>query len=239
MKRICLMVIRNIIMVPYWYLKLCYYAWNSKKVSEEKKLLLFKEIIENANRGGNVTVHSYGMENIPKNQSFMYFPNHQGLYDVLAILSGSPVFFSVVMKKELEHVPFLNKIFQIMGAYSMDREDVRQAMKVIQKVSQEVSSGKNFLIFPEGTRSKRQNTVGEFKGGSFKCATKAKCPIVPVAITNAYQVFDTDSVKPVTVTIQYLEPLYYEDYKMMKTNEIAELVEKKIQKAVRKIEKNS
>lgn len=239
MKRICLMVIRNIIMVPYWYLKLCYYAWNSKKVSEEKKLLLFKEIIENANRRGNVTVHSYGMENIPKNQSFMYFPNHQGLYDVLAILSGSPVFFSVVMKKELEHVPFLNKIFQIMGAYSMDREDVRQAMKVIQKVSQEVSSGKNFLIFPEGTRSKRQNTVGEFKGGSFKCATKAKCPIVPVAITNAYQVFDTDSVKPVTVTIQYLEPLYYEDYKMMKTNEIAELVEKKIQKAVRKIEKNS
>lgn len=239
MKRICLMVIRNIIMVPYWYLKLCYYAWNSKKVSEEKKLFLFREIVENANRGGNVTVHSYGIEHIPKNQSFMYFPNHQGLYDVLAVLSSSPVFFSVVMKKELERIPFLNKIFQIMGAYSMDREDVRQAMKVIQKVSQEVSSGKSFLIFPEGTRSKKQNTVGEFKGGSFKCATKAKCPIVPVAITDAYKVFDTDSVKPVTVTVQYLEPLYYEDYKMMKTNEIAELVEKKIQEAVKKIEKNS
>ena len=143
------------------------------------------------------------------------------------------------MKKELEHIPFLNKIFQIMGAYSMDREDVRQAMKVILQVSQEVTSGKNFLIFPEGTRSRKKNTVGEFKGGSFKCATKAKCPIVPVAIVDAYKVFDTDSVKKVTVTVQYLEPLYYEDYKMMKTNEIAELVEEKIRTAVKKIEKNS
>lgn len=238
MKRIWMMVIKNIAMVPYWYLKLCYYAWNSKRIPEEKKFALFREIIEKANRGGNLTVRSYGAEHVPRDQSFIYVPNHQGLYDVLAILSGSPCFFSVVMKKELEHVPFLNKIFQIMGAYSMDREDVRQAMKVIVTVSQEISSGKNFLIFPEGTRSKKQNTVGQFKGGSFKCATKAKCPIVPVAIVNAYKVFDTNSVKPVTVTIQYLEPLYYEDYKMMKTNEIAELVGKKIQEAIRKIEKN-
>lgn len=239
MKRICLMVIKNLVMVPYLYLKLCYYAWNQKRIPDEKKLALFKEIIERANRAGNVTVHSYGTEHIPKDQSFMYVPNHQGLYDVLAILSGSPCFFSVVMKKELEHVFFLNKIFQIMGAYSIDREDVRQAMKVIINVSREVSAGKNFLIFPEGTRSRKQNTVGQFKAGSFKCAVKAKCPIVPVAITDAYQVFDTNSAKPVTVTVQYLEPVYYEEYKMMKTNEIAELIEKKIKNAVKKIEKNS
>ena len=239
MKRIWLMVIRNIVAVPFFYLKLCYYAWNSRKIEEEKKLALFKEIVARANQGGNVTVRSYGMEHIPKNESFIYVPNHQGMYDVLAILSGTPCFFSVVMKKELEHIPFLNKIFQIMGAYSMDREDVRQAMKVILKVSQEVSSGKNFLIFPEGTRSRKKNTVGDFKGGSFKCATKAKCPIVPVAIVDSYKVFDEDSVRNVTVTVQYLEPLLYEDYKMMKTNEIAELVEEKIREAVKKIEKNS
>lgn len=234
MKRIIWMVVTNIIMVPFWYLKLCYYAWNSKHIADEKKLALFKEIISGANRGGNVTIQSYGIKNIPKNQSFMYFPNHQGLYDVLALLDGSPCFFSVVMKKELEHVFFLNKIFQIMGAYSMDREDVRQSMKVIQKVSQEVSAGKNFLIFPEGTRSKRQNEIGEFKGGSFKCATKAKCPIVPVAIIDSYKVFDTGSVKPVTVQVHYLKPLYYEEYKDMKTTEIADIVEARIREKIEK-----
>ncbi len=238
MRRIWLMVLKNILRVPYWYLKLCFYAKNRDRISDQKKLALFKKIVFYANQGGNVTVRSFGIEHLPKDQSFMYFPNHQGLYDVLALLDGSPDFFSVVMKKELEHLPFLNKIFQIMEAYSMDREDVRQAMKVIGKVSEEVSKGKNFLIFPEGTRSKNQNAVGEFKGGSFKCATKARCPIVPVAITDSYKVFDTGSIKPVTVTVQYLEPLYYEDYKMMKTNEIAELVEKRIQESIRKMKKN-
>ena len=119
-----------------------------------------------------------------------------------------------------------------MGAYAIDRDDVRQSMKVIQKVSQEVAAGKNFLIFPEGTRSKNKNQVGSFKGGTFKAATKAKCPIVPVAIIDSYQVFDTNSTKPIVIQVHYLEPLYYEDYKMMKTTEIAELVEKKIKKVI-------
>ncbi len=232
MKRIWLMVLRNILSVPYWYLKLMFYAANSSRISEERKRILFKEIVSRANRGGNVTVLSRGVENIPKNESFMYFPNHQGLYDVLALLDGSPCFFSVVMKKELEHVPFLNLIFRIMGAHSIDREDVRQSMKVIQKVSQEVKEGKNFLIFAEGTRSKEPNVVGAFKGGSFKSATKAKCPIVPVCIRDAYKVFDTRSTEPVTVVVQYLKPLYYEEYSEMKTTEIAEVVERRIREAM-------
>ena len=226
------MVLNNILIVPFWYLKLCYYAWFSKKISDEKKRILFKEIVTRANRGGNVTVRSYGIQNIPKDQPFMYFPNHQGLYDVLALLSNSPYFFSVVVKKELEHIPFLSKIFQIMGAYAIDREDVRQSMKIIQQVSKEVALGKNFLIFPEGTRSKNKNQVGSFKGGTFKAATKAKSPIVPVAIIDSYKVFDTGSIAPVMIQVHYLEPLYYEDYKMMKTTEIAELVENKIKKVV-------
>lgn len=233
MKRIWLMVLRNILSVPYWYLKLMLYAANSSRISEEKKLILFKEIVSRANRGGNVTVISRGIDNIPKNGSFIYFPNHQGLYDVLAMLDGSPRFFSVVMKKELEHLPFLNLIFRIMGAYSIDREDVRQSMKVIQKVSQEVKEGKNFLIFPEGTRSKEANVLGDFKGGSFKSATKARCPIIPVCIRDAYKVFDTGSTAPVTVEVKYLKPLCYKEYKDMKTTEIAEKVEMRIREAMK------
>lgn len=232
MKRIMLMVLKNILFVPYWYFQLCYYAKHTDTISEEKKLALLKKIVCHANEAGNVTIKSYGIENIPKNESFMFFPNHQGLYDVLAILESSPFFFSVVMKKEIQNVFMLKKVFQIMGAYSIDREDIRQSMKVIQKVSQDVQNGKNFLIFAEGTRSKNGNHIGNFKGGSFKSATKAKCPIVPVAIIDSFKAFDTGSVNEVTVQVHYLEPLYYEDYKMMKTTEIAEIVSERIQKTI-------
>ena len=244
MKRILLMVCRNIFIVPWLYLKLCWYASHTNSISVEKKMALLKTIVGYANRGGNVEIKAYGVENIPSEGSFMFFPNHQGLYDVLAILDVCPKPFSVVAKKEIANIQFLKQVFacmkigflrtvfKVMGAYVIDREDVRQSMKVIQSVSEDVKNGKSFLIFPEGTRSRNGNEIGEFKGGSFKSATKAKCPIVPVAIIDSYKAFDTKSIEKVTVQVHYLEPLYYDDYKMLKTNEIAEIVSKKIKKTI-------
>ena len=55
-----------------------------------------------------------------------------------------------------------------MKAFMIDREDVRQAMKTITSVTKEVVSGRNYLIFPEGTRSKNGNNVGSFKGEALK-----------------------------------------------------------------------
>ena len=164
----------------------------------------------------------------------MFFPNHQGLYDVLAILEACPKPFSVVAKQEVAHIQFLKQVFACMKVYTIDREDVRQAMKVITDVSEEVKNGRNYIIFAEGTRSKNGNEVQEFKGGSFKAATRAKCPIVPVALIDAFKPFDTNTISPVKVQVHFLKPLYYDDYKAMKTKEIADLVKERIQKTIRK-----
>lgn len=166
----------------------------------------------------------------------MFFPNHQGLYDVLAIIEATPCPFSVVAKKEIANIPFLKQVFACMKAYMLDREDVRQAMQVIIDVTNEVKKGRNYLIFAEGTRSKNGNQLRDFKGGSFKSATKAKCPIVPVALLNAYKPFDTNTIAPVTVQVHFLKPMYYEEYKDMKTTEIAAEVKSRIEKVIRENE---
>ena len=119
-----------------------------------------------------------------------------------------------------------------MKAYIMDREDIRQSMQIILNVTKEVKNGRNYLIFAEGTRSKHGNHPQEFKGGSFKAAMKARCPIVPVALIDSFKPFDTNSIAPVTVQVHFLKPLYYDDYKDMKTNDIAELVRSQIQKTI-------
>ena len=162
----------------------------------------------------------------------MFFPNHQGLFDVLAIIHACPTPFSVVMKKEIQNIPFLKQVFACMKAYALDREEVKQAMRVMVQVTKEVKSGRNYLIFAEGTRSKDGNHPQEFKGGSFKAATESKCPIVPVALIDSFKPFDTNSIAPVTVQVHFLKPLYYDDYKDMKTNDIAELVRSQIQKTI-------
>lgn len=223
------MVFRNIFLVPYAWCRLCYRAAHVNKYTEEDMYEFLRWIDLHANKGGNVHIDAHGVENIPEQNGFVFFPNHQGLYDVLAVIEASPRPFSVVAKKEIANIPFLKQIFACMKAFMLDREDVRQAMEVIINVTKEVKKGRNYLIFAEGTRSKNGNRVGTFKGGSFKCATKSKCPIVPVALVDSFKPFDMNSAAPVTVQVHFLKPLLYEDYKDMKTTEIAELVQERIQ----------
>ena len=232
MKRILMMVLRNLYMVPYGWARLCYRAAHVDKYSEEDMYAFLRWIDLHANRGGRVHIDAHGRENIPDKDGFMFFPNHQGLYDVLAIIEASPRPFSVVAKKEIAKIPFLKQIFACMKAFMLDREDVRQAMQVIINVTKEVQKGRNYLIFAEGTRSKKGNHVGSFKGGSFKAATKARCPIVPVALIDSFKPFDTNTIKSVTVQVHFLKPLTYEEYKDMKTTEIAALVEERIQRVI-------
>lgn len=235
MKRILLMIINNIFFAPIWFIKVCIYG-KSEKYTEEQRFQLLKEGTKRANKGGRVIIEAIGFENIPNNNGYIIFPNHQGLYDVLAFLDVHPHPFSVVMKKEVETIPFLKQIFICMKAYAIDREDVRKSMKIILQVTKEVKEGRNFIIFAEGTRSKG-NMTREFKGGSFKSAMNAKCPIVPVALMDAYKPFDSNKTDKVTVSIQYLKPLYYDDYKNMKSVEIAEYVKNVIDEAIKGKEK--
>ena len=231
------MVLYNLPFVPWWWYQLCHYAKHTEEIPEDKKYALLKKITVHANKGGRVKIDVHGQENIPREENFVFFPNHQGLFDVLSIIEASDRPFSVVAKIEVKNIFFLKQVFAIMKAKFMDRDDVRQSLKVILSVTDEVKAGRNFLIFPEGTRSKNGNHPGDFKGGSFKCAMNAHCPIVPVAMLNSYQAFDTNSIHPVTVQVHFLEPLYYEDYKNMKSTEIAKIVRARIVERIEAAEK--
>ena len=236
MKRIMLMVAYNILLVPYMWFKLCYYASHVDKYTEEERYKVLRFIDSRAIKGGRVTIDVHGQENIPEENGFMFFPNHQGLFDVLSIMAACPRPFSVVMKKEIQNIPLLKQVFACMKAYAIDRDDVKQAMKVIIQVTKEVKEGRNYLIFAEGTRTKDPNHVHEFKGGSFKSAMKAKCPVVPVALIDAYKPFDVNSIEKVTVQVHFLEPISYEEYKNMKSVELAAEVKRRIEKVIEKNE---
>ena len=238
MRRIILMVTRLFLKAPYYFLRI-WWCGKSKKITFEESFAYIKKVTKAANKAGRVKIESYGMENIPKENGFVFFPNHQGMFDVLVFLESSPVPFAFVMKKEVSNTILLKQVAEALGSLSIDREDIRQSMKVIQTMTEEVKKGKNFLIFPEGTRSRKGNRLIDFKGGSFKSAVKAKCPIVPCALIDSFKPFDEKSIKPVTVKLIYLPPLYYEEYKDMKTTEIAAEVKHRIEETIAQYEERS
>jgi len=130
-------------------------AGHAEEYSQEERWRMLQKVTRRANKGGRVRIEAHQVENIPETDNFIFFPNHQGLYDVLALIESCPRFFSVVNKKEVSGIPLLKQVFQLMGACEMDREDIKQSLGVINKVAEEVKNGKNFLIFPEGTRSRQ------------------------------------------------------------------------------------
>ena len=195
-------------------------------------MIFLRLITVHANRAGRVVIDTHGIENLPEKDGYIMYPNHQGMFDALAIIEGNPHPFSIVMKKEVKDVFFLKQVFQMVGAIPIDREDIRQSMQVILQVAKEVSEGRNFIIFPEGTRSKMGNKVQTFKGGSFKSAMRAKAPIVPVALIDSYVPFDRNTIRKTTVQVHYLKPMYYEEYKDMKSTEIAAEVQHRIEEVI-------
>lgn len=235
MRRIILMVLRLFLKAPYYLFRI-WLCGKRKDISLEESYAVVKKVTKAANRAGRVTIESHGIENIPKENGFIFFPNHQGLFDVLVFLESCPVPFAFVIKKEASNIILLKQVIAALKSISIDREDIRQSMQVINQVAEEVKKGRNFLIFAEGTRSKMGNKLLPFKGGSFKSAVKAKCPIVPCALIDSFKPFDEKSVAPVTVKLVYLPPIPYEEYCGMKTPEIAEMVKQRIEAAIAEYE---
>ena len=148
--RIALMVIRLFLKAPYYLFRI-WYCGVSKKISYEESFQVIKKVTKKANHAGRVEIKVHGLENIPDQDGFIFFPNHQGMFDVLVFLDSCPRPFSFVAKKEASNIILLKQVIRALEAYPMDREDLKQSLKVINAVAEDVKNGKNFLIFPEGT----------------------------------------------------------------------------------------
>lgn len=237
MKRIALIIIQVIWKLPYWWgYKVNKYK-NTEKYSAEERYSFIHQVVPIITRKARVQLECYGVENLPEQSGYLLAPNHQGLFDPLAIFQTHSRPIRAIVKKELASVVLVKDIMKMMEFIPMDRSNIREGAKIIKYASNEVAKGNNFFVFPEGTRSRNGNNILEFKGGTFKIATKAKAPIVPVALIDCYKVFDRNTIKRTTTQIHYLKPIYYDEYKDMHTNDIAKLVHDRIDACIKEHDK--
>ena len=65
MKRILMMVLRNLYLVPYGWIRLCYRAAHVAKYTEEDTYAFLRWIDLHANKGGRVHIDVHGKDHIP------------------------------------------------------------------------------------------------------------------------------------------------------------------------------
>lgn len=226
-------IFMNLFRAPYMIPKMRYQAKHPEKYSELKRYNLVRYVVKLIKRTGRIHTKAYGEENLPTEGGYVMFPNHQGKYDALGIIASHKEPCAIVMDKNKSYTILVREVMDLVQGKRMDIDDVRQAMTIINEVTQEVKAGRKYIIFPEGGYEfNARNSLGTFKPGSFKCAVRAKAPIVPVALIDSYKVFNSFTLGKVTTQVHFLKPLYYEEYKGMKTVEIAEIVKERIQEVI-------
>jgi 1-acyl-sn-glycerol-3-phosphate acyltransferase len=126
-----------------------------------------------------------GRENFPTDRPYLIMMNHQSMADILFAWMACPVAVRFIAKRILLFVPIVNLTMWIFGMVTIDRSNVKKAMRSLKRAARILKHKQRILLaFPEGTRTK-DGTIGPFKKGVFVLAMKAGVPIVPAAIEGA------------------------------------------------------
>ena len=229
-------ILRNLFRAPYMIPRMRYEADHPEKFTDEERYRLVRHAITLMMRSGKIETECFGQENLPKDQGYVMYPNHQGKYDALGIMISHPTPCSLVMDKAKSNTILVSEFVDLVQGKRLEKDNVRQGMQIILEVSEDVKNGMKYILFPEGGYEfNNKNKVCDFKAGSFKCAVRAKAPIVPVVLIDSYKVFNTFHLGSVKTQVHFLPPLYYEDYKDLKTNQIAEVVKERIEQKMNEI----
>ncbi len=233
MLRFIYVIIMNLFRAPYVIPKMRKEAAHPERYTEEERYNLVKYVIRLMKLSGKVHTKAYGIENLPAEGGYIMYPNHQGKYDALGIIYTHKAPCSVVMDKSKSNTILVKEFIDLVQGKRLEKDNVRQALTIINEVAEDVKKGKRYILFPEGGYEfNNKNKVAAFKAGSFKSAIKSKAPVVPVALIDSYKVFNSFSIGKVTTQVHYLKPIFYEEYKNMKSGEIALLVQERIEQVI-------
>jgi 1-acyl-sn-glycerol-3-phosphate acyltransferase len=150
-----------------------------------------------------VKVKIEGMEHLNGKGPYIFMSNHQGSYDIFALLGHLPYQFKWLAKKELFSIPFFGWTMAAVGYIRIDRGGTRDTVEAMNEAAQKIRDGMSVVIFPEGSRSP-DGLIQPFKKGGFTLAIKSKVPIVPISISGSRDIMPKDKLTATSGKIRML-----------------------------------
>ncbi len=232
MLRFYYVIFISIPFIIFYLLMAEYYVKNRERYDEEQCYKLAKKVVVRFKKNARIRTISYGEEHLPENGGYVMYSNHQGRYDAVGIISAHKKPCTVVMDEVRSRLLIVNQMVELLEGIRLSRTDFRQQVECAKAIQNGVEQGRKYIYFPEGGYDQNGNALQEFRPGAFNCAKKAKVPIVPVAIYDSHLPFDVNSLRRVTTQVCFLEPIYYDEYKEMTTQQISKVVKGRIEECM-------
>ena len=154
----------------------------------------------------NIRVEYRGVEKIPTGP-LIVAAKHQSMWETISLLHffDEPFF---VLKRELLRIPLFGQYLVKANMVAIDRSSGARALKqVMRRAAEEVKHGRQFVIFPEGTR-RPPGAPPDYKGGVALIYADCGVPCLPVALNSGlFWPRRTFLRYPGTLVVEFLDPL--------------------------------
>lgn len=166
-----------------------------------------------------------GLENLPKNGSYIIASNHQSSWETFSLLPflDDP---AIILKRELMWIPLFGWYMWKVRMIPIDRGSPLKALKkLIKEAKQKVAQGRQILIFPEGHRKEPGSKI-ELKPGVISLYNELNIPIV-VIVHDAGLYWPKDNIRryPGTIKVRIFPPIEAG----LGKKEVAHILEKQLQ----------
>lgn len=167
------LIVQMILFTPVYFLLPRKKAYAVPKNWVRSNHWLFKTIV-------GTTFEIEGLENVPEG-GYIFAPKHQSFWDAYALLPwlDDPFY---ILKRELTWIPLFGWYVIKQRMVPVDRGARGKVMAaVMERTKAEMNSGRQLIIYPEGTR-RPPGAAPEYKYGVARLYRDLEVPVVPVVM---------------------------------------------------------
>jgi 1-acyl-sn-glycerol-3-phosphate acyltransferase len=169
----------------------------------------------------------YGRENMCEGPALI-LSTHQSNFD--------PVLVGLAFNDRLNYLArrtlFKNRLFagliRLLDAIELDRD--RSGLAGLKETLKRLKANEKVLVFPEGTRTS-DGKISPLKPGFLAVARRSQVPLIPMAISGAYEALPRGSVLPRRYPLRVAvgPPIQYRDYEQLTDEQALALLYQRLQ----------
>ena len=150
-------------------------------------------------------MHVSGVECVPKEGAAIVAPNHKSFWDSFFLGIAIPGRHLRFMGKTELFEGRRARLLVRLGAFPVRRgESDADALETAREI---LRQGGLLALFPEGTRIRDPDELGDPKRGAGRLALESGAPLIPAAITGTDNLFVGPIAKPKRVQVAFSKPI--------------------------------